>query len=127
MIKCRAQLNAERTRTVRPASRVFLILALLSAAGIAVIGSRAAASETAVVRATPSDRLTEGETFGSLDSAILAANGTDDAISRTDAIAKLTANDARANDHFGRSVAISGNTAIVGAPQLGLFQPTTLR
>jgi esterase/lipase superfamily enzyme len=31
-------------------------------------------------------------------------------------IAKLTASDAAAGDNFGRSVAISGNTAIIGAP-----------
>ena len=30
--------------------------------------------------------------------------------------AKLTASDAAANDQFGSSVAISGSTAVVGAP-----------
>jgi len=76
-----------------------------------------------------------GDSFGwrvaiSGNTAIVGATGDDDNGSSSGSaylfdiasglqLAKLTANDGAANDEFGWSVAISGNTAIVGAPYDG--------
>ena len=46
---------------------------------------------------------------------ILAAAGSGQAATPCE-LAKLLASDAAAGDHFGESVAISGDTAVVGAP-----------
>ena len=48
----------------------------------------------------------------------MAAATSDDDLANPEAVVKLTANDARANDQFGDGVAISGDTLIVGAAQL---------
>ncbi len=83
-----------------------------------------------IAKLTASDAA-DWDLFGSAvgvsgDTAIVGAWGDDDAgsdsgsaylfdVATGNQIAKLTASDAAANDYFGRSVAISGNTAIVGA------------
>ncbi len=69
------------------------------------------------------DFLKKDKTHGSLQNAIAKATEGDD----PEAIAKLTAPDARPNDHFGDSVAISGDTLIVGAAQLRQGNGGTLR
>ncbi|MEQ1643836.1 MAG: hypothetical protein ABL959_10360, partial [Pyrinomonadaceae bacterium] len=61
--------------------------------------------------------LKKDRSFGSLEKAMAAAVG-DDLSDNPEAVVKITANDARPNDYFGSSVAISGNTVIVGAPGL---------
>lgn len=70
--------------------------------------------------------LKNDSSFGSLTKAMSAVVG-DDLTNNPEAVVKITANDARPNDYFGSSVAISGNTVIVGAPQLREGNGGTLR
>ncbi|MBP7476842.1 MAG: hypothetical protein KA810_16455 [Pyrinomonadaceae bacterium] len=69
------------------------------------------------------DLLKKDKTYGSLEEAIAEATKGDN----PEAVVKLTAPDARTNDFFGTSVAISGDTLIVGASQAREGNGGTLR
>ncbi len=102
-------------------------------AGAAYIYSKTGGTWTQYAKLTASDAAA-GDNFGmhvgiSGDNAIIGAPNNDDNGSNSGSVyiftrsgggwseaAKLTASDAAANDNFGSRVAISGNYAIVGAP-----------
>ena len=72
------------------------------------------------------DYLRSDSTYATLERAMADAVG-DDLTENPEAVVKITANDARPNDYFGSSVAISGDTVIVGAPQTGQVVGGALR
>jgi hypothetical protein len=100
--------------------------------GSAYVFTRTGATWTEQAKLTASDAV-DADEFGrsvavSGDTAVIGASEDDDAGSRSGSVyvftragttwtqqAKLTASDAAAGDHFGISVAVTGDTAVVGA------------
>ena len=103
-----------------------------SSSGSAYVFTRSGGVWSQQAKLTPSD-LAAGDEFGisvvvSGDTAVIGAHGNDDGGSNSGSAyvfsrsgggwsqqAKLTASDHAADDRFGRSVAISGDTAVIGA------------